>query len=174
MRMPPGKFGLTLSLYPNTMQFTKNTKHIKAPVSAVYNAFASAKALEQWLAPDGMTGRIHSFNFSTGGGYEMSLYYPEDEAQFSGKTADREDRFTAKFIEIIPSQKIVQVTEFDSEDESFKGEMKMTVYFEPKGNETLVTILFDNIPQGIKPEDNEDGTRQSLDKLANYVENQSK
>lgn len=156
------------------MQSTKNTKHIKAPVAAVYSAFASAKALEHWLAPDGMTGRTHSFDFSTGGGYEMSLYYPEEETQISGKSAEREDRFTAKFLEIIPNQKIVQVTEFDSEDDSFKGEMKMTVYFEPKGDETLVTMLFDNIPQGIKPEDNEEGTRQSLDKLAKYVENQSK
>jgi uncharacterized protein YndB with AHSA1/START domain len=156
------------------MQSTKNTKHIKAPVAAVYHAFASAWALGQWLAPDGMTGKIHSFDFCVGGGYEMSLFYPEDETQFSGKTGNSEDRFTAKFLEIIPNEKIVQVTEFDSDDDSFKGEMKMTVYFEPKGNETLITMLFDGIPSGIKPEDNEEGTRQSLDKLAHYVENQPK
>ena len=155
------------------MQSTKNIKHIKAPVTVVYNAFSSAEALEQWLAPDGMTGKIHSFDFSTGGGYEMSLYYAEEETGFSGKTSDHEDRFTARFLEIIPNQKIIQVTVFDSEDESFTGEMKMTVYFEPKEEDTLITMLFDDIPLGIKPEDNEEGTRQSLDKLANYVEQQN-
>lgn len=156
------------------MQSTKNTKRIKAPVAAVYSAFSSADALEQWLAPDGMTGKIHSFGFKAGEGYEMSLYYPDDETQFSGKTGNHEDRFTARFVEIIPNQKIVQVTEFHSDDDSFKGVMRMTVLFEPKGDETLITMLFDDIPSGIKPEDNEEGTRQSLDKLAKYVENQSK
>jgi len=33
-----------------------------------------------------------------------------------------------------------------------------------------VTILFENIPPGIRPEDNEAGSRSSLEKLARYVE----
>ncbi|KAB2831959.1 MAG: ATPase, partial [Caedimonadaceae bacterium] len=38
---------------------------------------------------------------------------------------------------------------------------------------TTVSILFKNIPSGIRPEDNEAGTRATLDKLALYVEWQS-
>ncbi|WP_294819691.1 SRPBCC domain-containing protein [uncultured Flavobacterium sp.] len=151
------------------MQSTRNTKLINAPVSKVFCAFASAEALGQWLAPDGMTGKVHSFDFRANGGYEMSLHYPEGESQFEGKTAKREDRFTARFSEIVPNEKIVQVTVFESDDERFKGEMKMTVLFEANGNATLVTMLFDNIPPGIAPEDNEEGTQQSLEKLAKYV-----
>lgn len=33
-----------------------------------------------------------------------------------------------------------------------------------------VTILFENIPPGIRPEDNDAGARSSLKKLARYVE----
>jgi hypothetical protein len=33
-----------------------------------------------------------------------------------------------------------------------------------------VTIAFANIPPGIRPEDNDAGTRSSLEKLARYVE----
>jgi len=46
----------------------------------------------------------------------------------------------------------------------------MEVTFETKGNATKVTILFKNIPPGIRPEDNEAGTQSTLDKLARYVE----
>jgi len=35
---------------------------------------------------------------------------------------------------------------------------------------TKVTIIFTNIPPGIRPEDNEAGTELSLEKLARYVE----
>jgi len=35
---------------------------------------------------------------------------------------------------------------------------------------TEVTIAFEHIPPGIRPEDNDAGTRSSLAKLARYVE----
>ena len=38
-------------------------------------------------------------------------------------------------------------------------------------NSTKVTIIFKNIPTGIAPKDNEEGTEQSLEKLANYITN---
>lgn len=37
-------------------------------------------------------------------------------------------------------------------------------------NSTKVTIIFRNIPTGIDPKDNEDGTEQSLQKLAKFIE----
>lgn len=152
------------------MSSTLNTKEIKVPVGLVFTAFATPEALEQWLSPDGMTGKIHSFDFRPGGGYEMSLYYNEGEAQSEGKTGGKEDRFTAKFTEIIPNEKIVQVTQFDTDNDDFGGEMVIEITFKPKDDRTIVTMSFNNIPKGIKPEDNEEGTRQSLEKLAKYIE----
>jgi hypothetical protein len=35
---------------------------------------------------------------------------------------------------------------------------------------TTVSIFFKDIPSGIRPQDNEAGTRASLEKLARYVE----
>ncbi len=46
----------------------------------------------------------------------------------------------------------------------------MTVTFEESDSGTEVTILFEQIPPGIRPEDNDAGTRSSLEKLARYVE----
>ena len=41
---------------------------------------------------------------------------------------------------------------------------------ENKDATTTVTIIFNNIPAGINPKDNEVGTAQSLEKLAHYIE----
>ena len=46
----------------------------------------------------------------------------------------------------------------------------MVVTLEATVGGTDVTIVFENIPPGIRPEDNEEGTRLSLEKLARYVE----
>jgi uncharacterized protein YndB with AHSA1/START domain len=149
---------------------TKNSKNIKATPQALYRAFTDPAALSVWLAPGEMTGKIHHFALRVGGGYQMSLFYPQSEKGSPGKTSAKEDRFTARFIELTPYKRIVQAISFDSPDPAFSGEMIMEVTFEPKDKETKVTILFKNIPPGIRPEDNEAGTELSLEKLARYVE----
>jgi hypothetical protein len=73
-------------------------------------------------------------------------------------------------VELTPPSRIVQAISFDSDDPAFSGEMTMLVTFEERDGGTDVTIQFDDIPPGILPEDNEAGTRASLEKLARYVE----
>ena len=46
----------------------------------------------------------------------------------------------------------------------------MVVTFEERDGGTEVTIAFERIPPGIRPEDNDAGTRSSLEKLARYAE----
>lgn len=46
----------------------------------------------------------------------------------------------------------------------------MEVTFEAEDGGTTVSIVFKDIPPGIRPEDNEAGTRMTLEKLARYVE----
>lgn len=99
----------------------------------------------------------------------MSLFYPQSEKEAKGKSAEKEDRYTAHFLELMPFKKIVQAINFDSSDPAFAGEMIMEVLFEPKETGTIVTIIFRNIPPGIRLEDNEAGTQLSLEKLERYV-----
>jgi uncharacterized protein YndB with AHSA1/START domain len=117
-----------------------------------------------------MTGKVHQFDLREGGGYTMSLFYPDSDNTMTGKTSTNEDRFTAKFIELTPYKRIIQAINFDSNDSNFSGEMIMEVTFEPVNNYTKVTFCFKNIPPGIDPKDNEAGTNSSLEKLAQYVE----
>lgn len=146
-----------------------NSKEIQADIETVWNAFTEKKALEYWLAPYGMTGKIHDFDLKVDGGYEMSLYYKDNKTQ--GKTSGNEDRFSATFTEIKPFERIVQTINFQSDNSKFKDEMTMEVQLDKLDtNSTKVTIIFRNIPTGIDPKDNEDGTEQSLQKLAKFIE----
>jgi uncharacterized protein YndB with AHSA1/START domain len=149
---------------------TRTSRVIRASPERIYRAFLDPKALAVWLAPEGMTGKVHEFDGRVGGGYRMSLFYAESEEASRGKSAEREDRFTAKFVELAPASRIVEAVEFESDDPAFAGVMKMTVTFEALEGATEVTFFFENIPPGIRPEDNDAGTRSTLAKLARYVE----
>lgn len=147
---------------------SKNSKIIHAPREKVYHAFTDKKALEYWLAPDNMTGRMHAFDPGEGGGYCMTLSYTDSQA--TGKTIANEDRFYAKFIELKPFEKIVEAINFQTDRKEFTGEMIMEVFLEEWADRsTKVTMVFSNIPPGIDPEDNRTGTEQSLSKLARYL-----
>ncbi len=150
-------------------QSTRNSKVIKATAETIYKAFTSPSALETWQVPGDMTAKVHHFDLRIGGGYQMSLYYPDSETEMKGKTKGKEDKFTARFIELVPNKKIVQAVNFESPDPEFSVEMIMEVTLEPVDKETRVTFYFKDIPKGIKPEDNEAGTISSLNKLAEYV-----
>ena len=149
---------------------TRNSKFIKATPEALYRAFTDPAALAVWQAPGDMTGEVHSFDYRVGGGYQMSLYYPSSEQTLRGKTEDREDRYTARFVELTPPKRIIEAITFDAVDPAFSGEMIMVVTLEAEEGGTTVSILFKDIPPGIRPQDNEAGTRLTLEKLARYVE----
>jgi uncharacterized protein YndB with AHSA1/START domain len=153
----------------NSTASTRTSAVIAAPREALYRAFTDPAALEVWQSPGEMTGKILAFDARVGGGYRMSLFYPASEQPTRGKTVEREDRYTARFVELTPPTRIVQAISFDSDDPAFAGEMTMAVTFEECGGGTEVTIAFERIPPGISPEDNDTGTRSSLEKLATYV-----
>ncbi|OAV56250.1 ATPase [Rhizobium sp. WYCCWR10014] len=148
---------------------TAVSRFIAAPRERIYRAFLDADAVATWLPPDTMKGIVHAFEGREGGAFSMSLVYPDDEASQPGKTSDKTDRFEGRFAELVPDERIVWATVFDSEDEGFSGEMTVTTMLSPADGGTDVTMVCDNIPSGIRLEDNEEGCRSTLDKLAAFV-----
>ena len=155
------------------LQSTQNSRIIKAKPEKVFQALTDSKALEVWQVPGDMTGKLSYYNFKEGGGYEMSLFYPYNEKMRKGKTNDKQDKFSANFVEIITNKKIVEKISFDSADPEFQEQMTMEIRLEPIDNNTKVTFLFKNIPNGIKPEDNKAGTISSHNKLLDFIEKQN-
>jgi uncharacterized protein YndB with AHSA1/START domain len=119
-----------------------------------------------WRVPDNMKGHVHVFDGREGGMYRISLTYQDPEHSPGGKTSEDTDAFHGRFVELVPNEKIVEVVEFESRDPRFAGEMKITTSFADADGGTEVTILCQDIPAGIRPEDNEMGSKQSLQKLA--------
>jgi uncharacterized protein YndB with AHSA1/START domain len=153
-----------------TRASTRTSQIIKASPDVLYDAFVNPDILITWLPPGEMTGKIHEFDARIGGGYRMSLFYPPDERAFRGKTADKEDMVDVRFVELTPPHSIVQAVNFVTTDPALVGEMTMTATFNEVSAGTEVTLLFENLPPGLRAEDNEAGSRLSLEQLARRFE----
>jgi uncharacterized protein YndB with AHSA1/START domain len=146
-----------------------SSRLIRAPASQIYEAFSKPGAMEKWLPPTGMNGKMLIFDFRAGGGYRMRLTY-EDPSEGRGKTSLDSDEVDVRLVRIEPGQRIVQEVDFDSDDASFKGTMRMTWMFESAHGGTLVHVRAENVPDGIRPEDHQAGLDSSLANLARFVE----
>ena len=100
----------------------------------------------------------------------MSLFYPPNERNFRGKTSEKEDRVNVRFVELRPPRRIVEAVSFVTTDPVFFGEMTLTVTIEAAPGGTAVSLAFENLPPGLRPEDNDAGARLSLEQLARRFE----
>ena len=73
-------------------------------------------------------------------------------------------------MELVPDEKVVEAIVFEAEDAKFGGVMTLTSSLADTDGGTLVTMVHENLPTGVRPEDNELGTAMSLRKLATLVE----
>ncbi|HET6772563.1 MAG TPA: SRPBCC domain-containing protein [Acidimicrobiales bacterium] len=151
------------------MSTTRVTRHIDAPRSAVYRALLDREAVQQWMVPDGMTSRVHLFEPREGGRFRISLTY--DAPMDSGKTDAQTDTFHGRFVRLVRDEEVVQVVEFEANDPGLQGEMTITyVLAEASGGGTDLIGLHEDLPAGVRPEDNELGWSISIGKLARLVE----
>jgi len=100
----------------------------------------------------------------------MSLVYVEPSDSPRGKSSEDTDTVEGRFVELLPNEKIVWVSEFESDQPDYAGEMRITWTLADAVGGTEVTVLCEDIPKGIRLEDNELGSRQSLRKLAAFIE----
>jgi uncharacterized protein YndB with AHSA1/START domain len=145
---------------------TNASKVVRARPDEVYEAFMNPAILVEWLPPGEMTGKIHEFDGRDGGGYRLSLFYPPTDQSHRGKTAEREDMVSVRFVELVPGRRIVEAVTFHTDDPALKGEMMLAVTLDEVADGTKVSIACSSLPPGLRPEDNEAGTQESLEKLA--------
>lgn len=145
------------------------SRWMNAPASRIYEAFATAAAMEQWLPPDGMSGEMLAFDFREGGFYRMRLRYtaPHDAP---GKTSEDADEVAVRLVRLAVNRRIEQSITFESDDPRFAGVMRMSWDFEPLDQGTRVTVRCENVPVGISAQDHEAGLQSSLANLARFVE----
>ena len=134
-----------------------------------FHALVDREALETWLPPGDMTGRFERFDPTPGGSYRLVLTYT-DPASSPGKTSADSDIVDARYIDIVPNDRVVQAVDFVSDAPEFAGTMTMTWTVQDDAGGTLVEIVADDVPDGISAEDHAVGLASSLDNLAAFVE----
>ncbi|MCW5736602.1 MAG: SRPBCC domain-containing protein [Enhydrobacter sp.] len=127
---------------------------IAAPPEAVYRACTDPDAIVQWRVPQAMSGSIDRVD---GARYRVTLTYPDGHA----------DRYDATFIERLPNAKIVERIRFDAADRA--GDMTMTTTLRAVKGGTEISIRYDGLPNSIRAEDNDEGTREALVQLAIFL-----
>jgi uncharacterized protein YndB with AHSA1/START domain len=142
---------------------------IDAPVARVFNALTDRDALEQWLPPHGMTATFERFDPTPGGSYRLVLTYADPTAA-RGKSSADSDIVEARYVDIVPNDRVIQAVDFVSDDPSFAGTMTMTWAVRAVDGRSRVEITADNVPDGISAGDHAAGLTSSLDNLARYVE----
>ena len=145
------------------------SRSIDAPPDLVFAALVDPDALLAWLPPAGMHARFEHFDPRPGGSYRMVLTY-EDSGGAPGKSTDDADIVEARFVEIVPGDRVVQAVEFASDDPALAGTMTMTWTVAARDGGTLVEIRADDVPDGIAAEDHAAGMASSLENLATHLE----
>ncbi|HVV12223.1 SRPBCC family protein [Amycolatopsis sp.] len=150
------------------MYTTRVSRYVNAARADVFRALTDPEAVAKWRAPDGMTGEVHEFDAREGGRFRVSLTY--DAPGQAGKSGARTDTYQGHFAELVPDEKVVEVIEFETGDEALRGEMTMTTSLTDAGSGTEIVMTHEGLPDAVPPEDNETGTRMSLENLARLVE----
>jgi uncharacterized protein YndB with AHSA1/START domain len=149
---------------------TRIRRSFRAPREAVYRALVVADAISTWMVPTGMTSQVHTFDPWEGGAFRISLTY--DEPTGTGKTTEHTDTYHGRFIELVPGERVVQVMEFETDDDSMQGEMRVTFTLSDSDAGTELLAVHEGVPPGVSPAANEVGWGMSLDKLASLLERQ--
>ena len=105
--------------YDHAMPRTdRASRLIAAPPRRVWAALIDPEALTAWLPPGGMTGRFDRFDARPGGSYRMVLTY-SDASGAPGKATADSDIVEARFVDIVPSERVVQAVDFVSDDPAY-------------------------------------------------------
>lgn len=122
------------------------------------------------VAQDVMRSHVHAFDPREGGTFRISLTYKDPKDSQRGKTSAATDTYHGRIVRLVLYDTIVEAIEFETQEPEFAGEMRMTVTLADVDGGTEVSLLYENVPAGVRPEDNDVGSRQSLQKLAALVE----
>ena len=147
---------------------TRISRQLAAPAAVVYRALTDAEAVKAWRFPEGMSIQVHEFDGREGGRFRVSLTYHDNTAV--GKTEHATDTYHGHFEQLLEGRKVVEVLEFETSDPASAGEMRITYELSERDGVTTLVATHENVPPGVRLEDNELGWSMALQKLAAWVE----
>jgi len=149
---------------------TTITGLVRAPRARVYAALLDPDAVARWRVPDNMTAEVHEWEAREGGRFRVSLTYLDPSDDEAGKSGAHTDTYAGHFARLVEDEQVVEVLAFETDDPDLAGEMRMTTSLRDVEGGTEVELVHDDIPDAVRPEDNEAGSRMALANLTAYVE----
>jgi uncharacterized protein YndB with AHSA1/START domain len=146
---------------------TRVTRHYDASRSAVYRALVDAEDIARWKVPDGMSILVHEHAAREGGRFRISLTY---DGPGVGKTTGRTDTYHGHYVHLVPHELVVEVDEFESDDDSLAVPMTITLTLRDEDGGTRLEAVHEGLPPSVPAADNELGWQQALARLADLVE----
>ncbi|MCW2807810.1 MAG: polyketide cyclase [Marmoricola sp.] len=146
---------------------TRVTRHYDASRSAVYRALVDAEDIARWKVPDGMSIVVHEHEAREGGRLRISLTY---DGPGVGKTTGRTDTYHGHYVRLVPDELVVEVDEFESDDDSLAVPMTITLTLRDEDGGTRLEAVHEGLPPSVPAADNELGWQQALARLADLVE----
>jgi uncharacterized protein YndB with AHSA1/START domain len=143
------------------------TRHYDASRSAVYRALVDVEDIARWKVPDGMSIVVHEHEAREGGRFRISLTY---DGPGVGKTTGRTDTYHGHYVHLVPDELVVEVDEFESDDDSLAVPMTITLTLRDEDGGTRLEAVHEGLPPSVPAADNELGWQQALDRLADLVE----
>ncbi|HEV7885496.1 MAG TPA: SRPBCC family protein [Solirubrobacteraceae bacterium] len=150
------------------MATTRMRQLINAPRERVYDALLDPAAVLRWKVPADMTSQVHEFDAREGGAIRISLTYQAPDR--AGKTEGRTDTYHGRFVTLVPNELVVEVDEFETDDDALRGEMTITIRLSDADGATELVAEHDGLPAGVSQADNEVGWREALARLTALVE----
>lgn len=151
------------------------TRVLEAPRELVWRAWTEAELFRRWFGPKGFTIPHCTIDLRVGGKYLFCMRSPEWQ-DFWGTGTYREIRPLERLVNtdsFADAQgKVVPATDYGME--GLPLEMLVTVTLEGQGNKTKMTVRHDGLPAGAHREGAGEGWRQSFEKLAALLEEQSR
>src|SRR2546429_4200861 len=120
---------------------------IAAPPGRVWAALVDPGALMAWLPPAGMTGRFERFDARPGGSYRLVLTY-SDASGAPGKASAESDIVEARFVDIVPGERVVQAGGFASDDPPSARTHSTSSAVAALASGTRVGNVAQNVPEG--------------------------
>ncbi|AHG02023.1 hypothetical protein HALLA_01605 (plasmid) [Halostagnicola larsenii XH-48] len=155
---------LTINSEQNDSRSVTVSRIIEASPERVYEAFLDPDELAQWLPPTGFSAEVHHLEPEEGGTYRMTFTGETEEFAEYGST------FGGTYLELVPGERIVYTDEFETDDPEMAGETTVTVTFESVSEGTEVIVRHEGFPEAVPPSDANEGWIDSLENLADIVQ----
>jgi uncharacterized protein YndB with AHSA1/START domain len=134
-------------------------KTIRASAERLYTAWTNPAQLKLWWGPRGVQCTDVEIDLRIGGRYRIANQFPDGKILW----------ITGTFESIEPPRKLVYTWRLEAQTDTLE---RVTVQFEPRGNETEVIVTHELIPDETLRDMHQQGWIGCLEGLANYLEDQ--